>query len=413
MADKYVDLNTGEGFSTGDAGTSGDPFVGCYGMQKALDTVAAGETIFVTGTANLNKLVTLTVGADKTGTWVVGDAVRNNTGSGNHWTGVLCERTSSTMLIELDTGDYGTVTTSEGIENTTRSDTVTCSAKMCPGMVVDTTDGTVYLPVNIIGCNNSTSWIPGTLAVFDGVNTSHINYAINSTKIQYSLSFIEIKNCGSHGVYHVINAWKFLQCSIHNNAGNGVYSFWGGYSSVFENCKIYSNSLDGIRTGAYSHILFSKIYSNGNSGVMFDGAYGIVFGNTCYNNAYFHINLGDGDGYNIIGNILHGQTNGSYAALYMGNGVASHTVIIGNRITGNAGYGIKWYYEPTSKIGNSTIEDWNYFQSNTSGDRYKIPTGANSVSGSDTNYGYTDYTNGDFSLVSIATLRRTAINLDW
>jgi hypothetical protein len=73
--------------------------------------------------------ITLTVGADKRSTWLQNDAVRNDTGDGDDWTGTIAAITATTITVTLVTGTYSTINIADGIENTTHSDTTTVSAK--------------------------------------------------------------------------------------------------------------------------------------------------------------------------------------------------------------------------------------------------------------------------------------------
>lgn len=73
--------------------------------------------------------ITLTLGADKSATWEEDDELQNDSGNGDDWTGTLVSITATQVVVALTTGTFAAIATADGIENTTKSDTTTVSAK--------------------------------------------------------------------------------------------------------------------------------------------------------------------------------------------------------------------------------------------------------------------------------------------
>lgn len=234
---RYVEPGNGTGFVASQDGSSGTPFKGMYGVQKAIDGAAAGDSIFIkapsdtqniagyvmltgittnktatwavgdtlynhvgdgndwyglinaiyadsifikqiknaisaitisdsiynksrvdsvgftgkkfTRYVNVNTLVSLTgVTEDKTATWVVGDSIQNHVGDGDNWTGVLCEITATTILVETRNGFYADIATADSLTNITRTDSVTFTGKSLPGIIDDRAVGTIPTPTD-------------------------------------------------------------------------------------------------------------------------------------------------------------------------------------------------------------------------------------------------------------------------
>ena len=132
----YVsDNTTSRGWLLAQTGTAIDPLLGSGGLQRALNLVAAGDTIIVKGGAFATPsvfeqvyLASVTTTNDKSATWLVGDSVRDNS-TGLIWQGKILSVAAKVIKIALDVGDYTSIATANGINNTTRTDTDTLSAK--------------------------------------------------------------------------------------------------------------------------------------------------------------------------------------------------------------------------------------------------------------------------------------------
>ena len=406
MADKYCNPNTGEGFAPTQAGTSGDPFLGAYGIQKAIDNVAAGESIFIDGTntVDMRKLVTLTgVGDDKTGSWVVGDSLRNDDGDGDNWVGVLCEITAATILVELSTGVYSDVDTADGIENTTQADTTTFSGKSLPGIVDDRAVGGSNTTVKIIGTNSS--WTPGTLVVLDGGATPDIvsvwtlasNYRIYKYLKGYRTTGSVFGYSGSP-IYHIYD-----HCVFEGSTG-GVGINCNGTRKWFHHCVFKNNNSHGVTipTGD-NKFYFCRFSGNGADGCYSNYNTNLFVGCAFVNNTDDGLQL-DSNAYiaNII-NCVFANNGGD--GLYL---ATTLTTIRGCRFVKNTGYGIQ-----LSSASEFVTEDYCAFMSNTAGNRSTIAEGPNSVVETDAGYGVVDESTGNYTTSDTAASRRQEIDIDW
>ena len=122
------------------------------------NSIGPGDKMLLKGTAEMAKFVQMDCGKDVSA-WSLGDAVRNDTGNGDHWVGVLVEvndGATDLIIVQLTTGDYDDVNDNlgDGIENTDAADTTSLDAvafkPWCPeGYDGDTTDG----DIKMYGCD--------------------------------------------------------------------------------------------------------------------------------------------------------------------------------------------------------------------------------------------------------------------
>jgi hypothetical protein len=103
-------------------------YVRSLGLTTAPDIGLIAKAAGMTETITYYQ-ITLTPGADKTATWQVGDTVQNDTGNGDDWTGTIAAISATSIRVTLVTGTYLTINIADGIENTTRTDVTTVSAK--------------------------------------------------------------------------------------------------------------------------------------------------------------------------------------------------------------------------------------------------------------------------------------------
>ena len=89
MTDYYCDLEQDFQNPANAGDTSDNPALGCGGLQSMIegwgnhDALDAGDTLYVKGIGDQSKLVKITIDADKSATWAIGDAVQNyNDGGG-------------------------------------------------------------------------------------------------------------------------------------------------------------------------------------------------------------------------------------------------------------------------------------------------------------------------------------------
>ena len=108
----YVDSNQTYAATTANNGTSsGTPWGGAAGIQRALAAVAAGDEIKITNTAaiDLTKLKKITSASARTGTFTVGATVTqcantDGTGADANVTGVIAYIESTTVVWIESTG---------------------------------------------------------------------------------------------------------------------------------------------------------------------------------------------------------------------------------------------------------------------------------------------------------------------
>jgi len=337
-----------------------------------------------------------------TTSYAAGDAVRNNTGSGNHWTGTVCEVVDGTHFLgELLTGDYGTVTTSEGVENTTRSTTTTCSATSCPGILDNTTAGTAGAYISLVGTN--VSWTPGTRAYVSGGTAAHVAIPFSATRDYRKYSWLQFDTASSQAMYAAHTYAVFLQCRFTGSSDVGLYN--GSIRTNLIQCEFDYNTGDGCYNAeAGMRFKFCKFHHNGGAGChMAYSYYSMMVGCWSYKNT------GDGfrTGSSAYGNEFWscvGHGNGG-RGLYCVDSV--HQNVVASRWTGNTAAGID-----CTAYMQSSIEDYNYFQGNSTA-TVGIDTGGHSLTGTDTDYGYTDSANDDYSLASDATGANIAVSLDF
>lgn len=397
--------NGGRGYQTTQDGSSGNEYKGCYGLQKVLRVVTAGDSILVYAPNDtsiyLDRLVTLTTGTDKSATWAVGDSIQNLTGTGNDWTAVLCSLSTTTIIAELRTGTYATVATADGIENVTKVDNTTLSEKACNGVGIVSKSGTSTAYIRLFGCNTTfdtlklsyingrrqaTSCIFGTSSNYIHLSYLHLDSAVNnnlnSTNAQdhWKIEKIKSTNAGWSGFHLYLCKYSdVFYCYSYNNVREGFYC--SGYYDVFKYCKSYSNGYNGFNLeGNRIWIDICLSYSNTRSGVRISTIEAILTRSILHANSYSGVTI---ESSSVGGNVYE------------------------NRLTANTLYGINCV-----SLNNSIYEDYNYLQGNTSGNRNNI-SGIHSVDGSDTDYGYVDYTNGNFSLSDNATHTKDSVTIGW
>jgi hypothetical protein len=97
-------VNCNSAFDGTGTGTAIAPFTGCAGLQKAFTTIAAGDTVLVTGTAQTSKMPDIVYNLLTGGTFTVNSVVNNVTRTGTMR--ILTDNSSTTMLVEILTGTF-------------------------------------------------------------------------------------------------------------------------------------------------------------------------------------------------------------------------------------------------------------------------------------------------------------------
>lgn len=426
-ADYYCDM-AGD-FSTGDAGTStGDPFVGPYGLQKAIDNATAGEIVAIKGTGHLKRYCTITVDVDKSGTWAAGDSIENYTDNGGSlgadFVATLCEITATLLTFEIVTsGDkgYSDIDITHGVYNITQTDSIggaNCTAKACPGYTFDTNSGTIGSGhIKFVGVDSSWEEGDGTsyLATIDGdsVSTNNFNLPGNIARIWFLRLFItDAAGMGIKSTTAYSDSWRFDYVVCRSNGTVGVDATYLS-NATYCLCDFSSNTTFGVVRPALSTLLFCKIMNNGSSGI--ETAYSSTICATLIaKNADHGIHIYAANVSNRILNcIIDGNTNNG--VLIFSTGSVSNVVIVGNRITNNGAYGLNFDGVTND---DSEWEDWNVFYNNTSGARNGLRANGPNSNYSPGSDGYIDQSSGDYNLVQAAAISAeqdsdSAINLEW
>ena len=397
MATYYV--NAGGDFNASATGTSTtDPFTGPYGIKKAWDmcTDEVADTVYCTGTCVTKRLAKLTVGADKSATWSVGNEVRNNTGSGDDWTGVITKFLNDGgtyyIYVEVDNGyGYANIDAADGLENITQNDTATISTAEVDKMSVG--------PYKTIGCNASFV-VDKTRFIFDGSGCEYALYAASSMKLFYIhaknatndglicldycftcfLYMCKFTNNGRYGLYNRLERSVVIGCNFDYNSSHGKYYRTYYEATVFYACTFNYNSGAG-NACIYPHEVYVNCIAIGNFG---SGFY-------CYHAATY-----SGKFFNCIA-----DGNGSYgiSATYMD--IAVNFCRITNNTTGALYAGS---YPEIKRLF------YNYIFGNGSG----LPSGIldlgyNKTDG--TSDGYTNALNDEYNLANDADYRNIEIEM--
>ena len=294
-------------------------------------------------------------------------------------------------------------------------DTVYCKANGT------TADETLSAAIDMDGTSgNSTSGY----VRFIGVNSSGVNdgtrYLINANSKSVGiyclgnykwLENFEIYGSGGAGIdwtNQYFDFWIMKNVVSRDNTGVGFDLYYSGYAPCwFIECRAYNNDGDGFSNPYRGTIDFIHCVSHSNGGKGFQGPFAEPpfthwIGCLAYENT--------GDNYSRArGTIYQSVSDGSTS----GDGVEiinSPTVIIGSRITNNNTYGIS--------IGDLCVKQFCYLGGNGTDENGSLGynllhKGASTVTteGTDTDHGYNDPTNDDYSLTSDATYRRAAIDL--
>lgn len=402
MSDYYVDLGS-PGAWNGRGGTDhiGDEWLGLSGLQKAADTVTAGNTINIKGTAICTNLLDVSHDAWSGTALTIGEACSWDSGG----TGVVSEpNTSDVSGIAIERLTGNNPIDNETITGTTSGQTVTidatASSVKATGLDVDTNSGSVADGlIKYIGVNSS--WVnDGTRCKLDG-NAGSIAgcldivtydktllYSVNieaddadNIGFKYGINNYFINcwahHCDSHG-FHGYRDNVYIRCLATNNVGSGIYN----YSTTVDMwlCVAHNNTVHGFRAYSGGMLLGNISAENGNSGIYTQG-HSCVIMNTLDENV---------DGIQCYGGIRN--------------------VVMFNRITNQTDDGI------VATSGELVYEDWNLFYGNVGLDRDDtggaglIEQGGNSKDDG-AGDGYTDQAGHDFNLTDSADYRREAITL--
>lgn len=400
MATYYVDLSGTWAVAQTGADHVGAEWQGPAGAQEAFDTVGVDDIVYYVGTADLGRLVTLTV--NDTTSWAAGDDLQNNNlggGSpGDDWSSaVLYEVTDGTHIImEMQPGEtIDDIDLADGVDNTTQVDQETCSVKEVLGIQADGTDGADGDEIFQLGCNGS--WVEdGTLVVFDGGST-----ATKATNCIYI-----------NGIDYY--QWRNIRCT--DASGDGLLSNSAGVQDhhILSNCEFDNNGGAGanVEEMEYVSVNNSKFHTNGSHGL--NNPHLSSKWDSCvfYNNTGSGVNQGtDTDRVYFAHCIAHNNT-GEYGIKLDTECITVHCIadgqVTGIRHAGAIG-GLTHYCRLTNcssrglVILGSHVAAWNSFYANVTDDilggRVLFYNGADTnLYDPDADDGYNDRANDDFNL---------------
>lgn len=392
MTDYYVDLDNPAAWSTRTGlDHTGNEWLGLSGLQKAADTVTAGNTINIKGTVICTNLKNITYD-NLVGTFTVGEEVQVDASN----KGIVSEDTGTILTVEVTAGSFADNNTMTGQTSGATADVNVTVAVKDIGLDIDTNAGTAAAGfIKFVGVNSS--WVDdGTRCKLDG-NAGTIagcNYVIKQTANIIRFENIEIDDADLNGMdnasgYYAlcINCWAhdcdaygfdtsyhgiYIRCLSSNNV---QYGFYGSTTAKFVGCIAYGN-----QTGFYQGVSMIGCIAADNT----------TRGMGYITNCFFSINDKNPDG------------------MYWNSGY--NNIIMFNRITNQTDDGL------IATDGETGYEDWNLFYNNTGGNYDDaagaglIEKGGNSKTDS-AGDGYTDQAGHDFNLTDSADYRREAIAL--
>lgn len=287
MTAYYCDLGAGTFVDRSGVDGTTNVLTGPAGLQAAIrgtgaaTPLAAGDTIYLKGTADLTRLLWFDCNAvDVTG-WQIGDPVENYDAP-KDWSGVIVQLNygaTDRILVWLDEGyTYNSVTTGDGIKNTAVGadpayvDPITSRNRV--GIEIDTASGTVADGfIKFIGVNSS--WVnDGTRFVFTGGNEDRRGIDVKKNRIWIENGEFTALGAGTSygGLY--INTSSGVNCQYVNlyfHANNrcvsvvagsyahfigcifdgGDYGISGGMAELYVHyCKFKDQTVAAITTGA-------------------------------------------------------------------------------------------------------------------------------------------------------------------
>lgn len=244
--------------------------------------------------------------------------------------------------------------------------------------------GTSADPILMVGGNGTTGAIDGTIATISGASLgggAHLFQWTDATKdnwifqnlrltaapgnnlhagVDASATCIncEIDNAGGHGAALEANAWRFVDCNIHDNTTCGITTITAtaGVGSWFVfNSAIHHNGSHGVNMrGNANSFHYSLLYRNGGDGIRIEQRHGTLVVNGCI----FALNTGDGlgnSGSTSLTGTLYGVTN----SIFYQNGAYGFSFVA---------------YEPDVDI---TVLDRNcYFGNTTAATDFTLPGSA-------------------------------------
>lgn len=406
-------------------------FEGPYGMQKAVDTATAGQTVYIQDTADMRRLWLCSTGADNkiADGWAIGDDVQNHNDNGgvngDDWDGIVCEIASDEVLIELDPGDiWANVDSADGIHNITVGDDLAggdMGAVVSEPIRFDTQGGSAavgfikYIGTTAVWANDRTR------CVFDAHGACSATAVIFSVSTQDYLWWenIEIDNSMDYGMYAHTAAAAYnvaINLYIHDCADHGLRAQEVLTYTRFYRCRMEANGGHGEDRARYSAWIACSFIDNSGNGASArsESFLGCVFHN---NDTY---GLYDNSSHSsFVAHCVFDENEPTGMGVYA-TAVTPHGLYVGNRFSNHSGVG---------GIGLGAVATvrpiliYNYFEDNTL--NYDVDCeiiegstgiGSQAQDNADTDEGYTNRAGDDFSTryvgVADPTERREDISLD-
>lgn len=394
MTTYYCDLEVDFVERTGLDGST-NVLTGPGGFQAAIrgdgtddaTALAAGDTLWIKGTATLARLIYFDCDSTGVSGWDVGDTVvDNNTGS--EWAGKVAQRwdnvetglaSNNICLIQLDSSyESNDVVVGNGINNTTKVETYTLSGIDTPGIQYDGSSGAdavgnikIYGTIDFSDPSGNREQ-----AILEALSagTNVTNCFSTPTAIRLlELSHITIQNSSASGLNcksQANTAWIINHCLFKNCAGAGA-AFYKLGSSTISNCIARDNGDFGLNR-AYSISLFINCVASGNSGGGIELYYGGELVNClAYENTGHNLEATRGSTNLVLNCVGDGSIAGS--GIRISNISTQHCAILESRFTNNNQYGLE------DVTGEYIVhEDWNVIFNNRQGERLgNIPLGLN------------------------------------
>lgn len=396
-------------------------YTGPGGFQAAVrgtgnaTALAAGEILYLKGTATLCRLVLLRCGKDVS-SWSVGDTVvDNNTGS--EWSGKVCQvnvgAVNTDIIIQTDSAyEQNDITLGSGINNTTAVDTTTLATKTCEGILIDGADGnatsgrvilqgttdlsspTTNLGQAILEATSAGTNATNCLAMETGVDAWSYNY----------LTFQNAVGDGFEGNTKSHKNNKFNHCLAQNNGGHG-FDLHYSYTVTVHTCIARSNGGTGFYSCFSSGVIVHSVASGNSGDGIFMWQMATLWGCLCYENTGDNISLRSGASTQLVANCVAADSSGGSGIKF--DSVLDDQRLIANRVTGNNQYGIEG-------AANSlfTMEDWNVIEGNGVAARLNVAAGPNSDD-SPADDGFVNSASDDYNIKTGAEIRSTALTLNW
>jgi hypothetical protein len=308
--------------------------------------LVAGDILLLRGTAPLNRLVYVQTDTDVSA-WSIGDQVRNNTGSGDHWTGYVVQEydnvpqglSSNDTIIQITSpADYDDINDNQadGIENVTKAETVGINDVLCQGIQLDGNGGTAGGGnVNIVGCGEATWTARTDVATLDGGGDA--TYVMDISDIDYyTVEHLRITGAINDGIDRGSGGttdFVFIHCRFDNNGSDG-FDGTNLVRGLFEQCIFENNSSNGVYQSDQTTYKMCVVRNNGGTGLLLY-RYCLVDGCLIYENTADGVSF-SASGNRVVNSVIDDNGDAGIEIASVGN-----ICIYCNRITNNGDYGIR------------------------------------------------------------------------